>query len=168
MEASMKAWEHRKIPFADRVQMYTRADELSGCHIFIGRKDSYGYAQIKDCGKAVLLHRWIWERHNGAIPDGKHVLHKCDVRCCINPQHLFIGTHQDNMTDKKSKGRAALNIPRGEKHKRPMAKVTEAQVTEIKNLLKRGYRQADIARDFNVSRNLISEIRLGKTWTHVP
>lgn len=159
----MKPWEYRNISFEERVRMNIRKDSNTGCHIFEGRRDGHGYGQIKDKGKAVLVHRWIWQRANG--PTEQHVLHTCDNPSCVNIDHLFIGTHADNMADMAAKGRT--NPPRGYAHKRPMAKLTNEKVTEIKSLLARGYRQSDIATDYGVSRQIISDIFLGKTWRHI-
>ena len=159
----MKAWEYRLIPFAERVRMNIRVDSNTGCHEFEGRKDSHGYGQLKDKGKTVLVHRWIWQRKNG--PTDQQVLHKCDNPGCVNLDHLFIGTHKDNMADMAAKGRT--NPPRGYAHKRPMAKLTNEKVVEIKALLARGYKQSDIAKDFQVSRNIICDIANGHTWRHI-
>ena len=162
----MKSWEYRKISFADRVFMHIEIDEVTGCHEFRGRKDGHGYGQIKNKGHGVLVHRWIWEQRHGSLSMDQQVLHKCDNPGCVNLDHLFLGDHATNMADKAAKGRSK-NVPRGFAHKRPMAKVTQAQVIEIKALLARGYRQADVARDFRLSRQLVSDISLGKTWKHV-
>ena len=162
----MKSWEYRRISFADRVRMHIEINTLTGCHEFTGRKDGSGYGQLKDKGKGVLVHRWMWQQAHGPIPQGRNILHRCDNPACVNLEHLFIGDHAANMADKAAKGRSK-NVPRGFSHKRPMAKVTQAQVLEIRALLARGYRQADIARDFGLSRQLVSDISLGKTWAHL-
>lgn len=161
----MQPWEYRHISFADRVKIFTHP-VASGCHEFRGRRNTGGYGQMKDSGKAILVHRWVWEQINGAITDGIQVLHKCDNPCCVNPDHLFLGTHLDNMKDKAKKGRSK-NVPRGAAHPRHWAKVTTEQVVLIKERLRSGERQIDIAREIGVSPNLISEIKLGKTWAHV-
>lgn len=160
----MKAWQYRGMTIQERIDSFTVVDDKTGCHVYSGRKDSYGYAQVKDGPKAVLLHRWVYINAHGDIGD-LHVLHKCDNRSCINIDHLFLGTHAENMKDMKEKKRC--NPPTGFSHKRPMAKLTNEQVIEIKNLLQRGYKQADIARDFKVSRQIISDISLNKTWQHI-
>lgn len=161
----MKAWQWRKVPVTDRVFGRSVIDE-NGCHIFTGPKDGKGYGQIRYEGKAWRVHRWVYQHVNGPIPEGMGVLHKCDVPACINTAHLFLGTQKENMQDCADKKRA--NKPSGYKHKRPMAKVTDSDVEKIKQLLARGYRQCDIAKDFSVSRQIISDIALGKTWAHIP
>jgi hypothetical protein len=71
--------------------------------------DQRGHGQIRIDGKAVLTHRFSWELHNGPIPDGLLVLHRCDNRPCVRPDHLFLGTHKDNTLDAMSKGRMVLH-----------------------------------------------------------
>lgn len=76
------------------------------CLLWTGRKSKDGYGKINRKGKTLSAHRYSWTLVNGPIPEGLFVLHKCDVPTCINPDHLFLGTHQDNMDDMKNKGRA--------------------------------------------------------------
>ena len=84
---------------------------MSNCIIWEGRTWSQGrYGCLYVNGKTVLAHRYAWENVNGKIPDGLIVCHKCDNGLCINPNHLFIGTHKDNMQDCSRKGR--LNTAR--------------------------------------------------------
>jgi hypothetical protein len=77
----------------------------SGCWIWEGTTNSQGYGSITIKGKEKKAHRVSWELFNGPIPKGLLVLHKCDTPACINPHHLFLGTHRDNIQDCIKKGR---------------------------------------------------------------
>ncbi|WP_198527626.1 HNH endonuclease signature motif containing protein [Xanthomonas sp. SHU 199] len=78
----------------------------AGCWLWIGRMSTNGYGRIGiGRNKQYRAHRISWEHHFGPIPDGMYVCHKCDVRSCINPDHLFIGTAKDNARDREAKGR---------------------------------------------------------------
>lgn len=74
------------------------------CWLFSGYVDPSGYGRIFVDGKAERAHRVAWILANGPIPDGKYVCHRCDVKRCINENHLFLGTHDDNMADAAAKG----------------------------------------------------------------
>jgi hypothetical protein len=130
----------------------------SGCWIWIGglRENGYGYHAFN--GKKEQAHRISWEIYKGPIPQGKFVLHKCDVRPCVNPDHLFIGTQKDNIQDCIQKGR----IANGERIGNSL--LTEDQVSKIKND-HRSYRV--IAKDFHVEATAIFRIKHGITWKHI-
>lgn len=81
-----------------------------GCHLWLGATDSSGYGAVMVSGSrkgrtVKSTHRLAWENAFGPIPNDRQVLHKCDIPSCINPEHLFLGTHKDNMQDAKAKGR---------------------------------------------------------------
>ena len=88
----------------------------SGCHIWMGTVINSGYGHIRIYGKTKLAHRASWEAKNGSIPKGQQVLHKCDVKLCINPNHLFTGSQKENMADMHNKGRSAGGVKVGHKH----------------------------------------------------
>ena len=77
----------------------------TGCWNWTKRKVGIGYPHVHTRSGSARGHRVVWELWNGSIPDGMLVCHKCDNPGCCNPDHLFIGTHFDNMKDKENKGR---------------------------------------------------------------
>lgn len=91
-------------PFKRLLSNY-KVDTSTGCWLWQGHKYSNGYGAIKKFGKMVLAHRFSYELHKGPIPKNLCVMHSCDTRNCINPEHLSLGTHQDNMSDAAAKGR---------------------------------------------------------------
>ena len=99
--------------------------------------------------------------HNGPIPSGQCVLHRCDQPSCVNPAHLFLGTHGENAADRNQKGRQA----RGVRHH--SAKLTNKHVIEIRHRLALGHKRRHVARDFAVSKQTIDRVVNRQTWRHV-
>lgn len=143
----------------------------SGCHEFSGCRLPNGYGKVTRDGKTWLAHRLAWAVHKGEIPDGLCVLHRCDNRCCINIDHLFLGTRVDNMQDMIAKGRARFTgftspnyrgpTPKhGERNGR--AKLTIDQVQQIRQC--RGEIARDLAPRFNVSVATVQRILSGNGW----
>jgi hypothetical protein len=89
----------------DKIERYSTPVPECGCWLWTGSVDKSGYGTTKLDGKWRTMHRLSWEYHNGQIPKGLQVLHKCDVPSCINPEHLFLGTQKDNVHDGIRKGR---------------------------------------------------------------
>lgn len=109
--------------------------------------------------KADERHHRYWTLHKGDIPDGLNVLHRCDTPCCVNPEHLFIGTQTENIHDMERKNRSYH--PAGEKHGRAI--LTEQQVREIRAApTTRG-----LAEKYGVSKHLIKYARRAGTWKTV-
>ena len=77
----------------------------TGCHLWVGSVNHAGYGTTRRDGKFIRVHRAAWEAERGSVPAGLHVLHRCDVPSCVNVEHLFLGTHAENMADRDSKGR---------------------------------------------------------------
>lgn len=134
---------------------YAKADS---CWEFAGALNSDGYGSFGMGGKVIGSHRAAWIFAKGKIPAGKHVLHRCDNPSCCNPNHLFLGSHIDNMRDRRAKDR----IPRGECAGN--AKLTEAQVREIRSA---SGAQRAIGRRYGISGPQVHMIRSRKSWAHV-
>lgn len=89
----------------DAAGFWAMVVKTEGCWEWTGAKFKTGYGAVNIGHRIVTTHRRSWELTNGPIPEGLFVLHHCDNRPCVRPDHLFLGTHQDNMTDMVSKGR---------------------------------------------------------------
>lgn len=172
--------------------------ELGKCWLWTAGTLSNGYGCFSMFGRMRRPHRVSWLIHNGIIPKGAGfhgtcVLHKCDNRSCVNPEHLFLGTITDNVRDMEAKGRSYhpsgdqngirkhpevlkrgkehywhINshlMPRGSKCKQ--AKLNEEQVRQIRLLRKEGFSRFDLAVKFSVSASLIQKIVHNDIWKHV-
>ncbi len=151
-------------PAIDRFNKYVRK-EPNGCWIWTGGGcSSTGYGTFLIKGDRPIIrtpaHRASYELHVGPIQEGMNVCHKCDVRRCVNPDHLFIGTPKDNTQDMISKGRK----PIGSEMK--CAKLTEAMIPQIIAMC-RERPQLHVAKELSVSPMTISLIVNNKTWKHV-
>lgn len=93
------------LPRPSFIEAHTMPVTESGCWIWTGAIQGKGYGYTRFEFRAYKAHRLSWLAHRGAIPAGQLVLHRCDVRSCVNPDHLFLGTHADNMRDMRAKGR---------------------------------------------------------------
>ena len=142
-----------KAKFLERVEKSSR-----GCWLWMGSKVHNGYGQLMFSGKMWRAHRLSWAFEFGAIPAGCQILHKCDNRDCVNPKHLYTGTHQDNMEDMTKRNRQA----KGSRH--GVSKLTENQALEIKASLLGGCKSKDIAHKYNLTPSTVSHIKTGRTW----
>lgn len=143
--------------FLNSVQIGT----VSECWRWVGPIDSEGYGRI-NTGKTEKAHRFSYLAFHGKIDPSKIVCHKCDNPPCVNPHHLFLGTHADNNMDCISKGRAKHSY--GEGHY--LAKLTSKDVLMIKKLLATRSKRS-IAKQFGVSDKSISNIGNNRTWKHL-
>jgi len=132
---------------------------LSDCWYFRGSRNKHGYGAIKN----KKAHRVSYELFFGLIPHGKMVLHKCDVRNCVNPDHLFLGTQDDNMKDAKAKGRLRPNSMCGEDH--PMAKLNLVKIKEMISLRSEtNTSYKEIGKQFNISTMSAYRAIKGISW----
>jgi hypothetical protein len=134
----------------------------SGCWLWRGnikpddKKGGGGYGLFKDNYLQKRAHRIAYELYCDEIPTTLQVLHKCDVRCCVNPEHLYLGTHEDNMRD----------IVIRKRHRKHRAKVTPTQVDEIRARYRAGgILQRDLAEEYELTQSHVSAIILRKNWS---
>jgi hypothetical protein len=135
----------------------------SGCWIWVKKTMPFGYGVIGFRYQRKLAHRASWEAFRGPIPRGMHVLHRCNIPQCVNPDHLYLGTSIENCRD-----RIAINtqfrIPPMHGERSPHAKVTDDIVLEIRRSKETC---AALAARFSISDANVSAIRSHLTWKHV-
>jgi hypothetical protein len=144
--------------------------KTDGCWIWTGHTTTTGYGVIYCRSHNLLAHRLAYEFTFGSIPDGLEVLHRCDVRTCVAPHHLFVGTQQDNMRDMVTKMRnmhvsRPETLARGERQH--LARLTEISVREIRMRAQTGESLRGLAREFGVQHWTIQSVVKRITWKHV-
>lgn len=151
-------------PIADRFWPKVDKNGPNGCWIWTAATDGNGYGNLgrgrggDGCEKA---HRVSYMLANGSIPDGMFVLHRCDNKLCVNPDHLFHGTHLDNMRDMTEKGRGRGNFHSGEAH--GTCVLSSVDVATIRSMRASGSLLREIAWRFSISMAHVSAICRGKS-----
>jgi hypothetical protein len=157
-----------KLSIAKRLAKYSSRNDSSGCLEWHGYKDVYGYGVLlvstDGIQKNKKAHRLSYEQKYGEIEVGKLVCHRCDVRNCIEPTHLYLGTAADNNKDMMLKGRYRSGKQNNNGEKNPNAKLTIKQVDSIKVLFQYGITQKQIANSLSLHRSTIQRIASGKNW----
>jgi hypothetical protein len=156
----------------------SKLSNTSDCIEWSLSKDKNGYGKTKLNGKSMQAHRLAWIAYNGDIPHNLLVCHSCDNPSCINPNHLFLGTSQDNMTDKMKKGRYRggpifwnSNNGNSGNHRyygslHHNAKLADDKIPIIKDMIDKGYSCVYIAKSYGVSDVVIGRIKHGLAWKH--
>ena len=147
---------------------------MTECVLWDKAISSTGYGQKWHKGRMVAAHRWAYEQANGVIPDGLWVLHQCDVKRCVNPDHLYLGTVKDNTRDAVQRGQIATGKRHGSKTKpdafprgscRPNSKLTVEQVQEIRELFQpKKWTLQKIADKYGVSISTVSRVIRGDSY----
>ena len=132
----------------------------NGCWNCISHgKDNYGYPFSTLNKKQDRIYRHYYRLYNGNIPKGSVIRHTCDNKLCINPEHLVIGTHKDNVMDRVSRGRSAIGTMNGR------SKLTNVDVLQILNDTNTS--KMKLARRYGIDPKVIRDIKSGKTWKSV-
>lgn len=151
----------RKTPLMQRFWTKVQIPETpDGCWLWTASTNTSGYGQIiNDFGKMKLASHISYEIYNGAIPDRLQVLHTCDNPLCVNPNHLWLGTHADNMQDRHDKGRDSM---RKGHPSHPHRKMTKENIQRAKELYQNGMTQKEIAILMGVHKMTINRAIAGK------
>jgi hypothetical protein len=140
----------QKRPLIDRFNERYTPVPGSGCWLWTAALTAPdGYGSLMQDGKRILAHRFSWEYHNSLIPEGLCVLHKCDVKSCVNPDHLYVGTIKDNSIDAIKRDRFKY-------------KIKNAELPQLFDLKAYGFLYKEIAEMYKVSIETIQSIMIGK------
>lgn len=137
-------------------RFWSKVDKSGECWLWTACLSSNGYGQFKPVShRRQKAHRFVWELTHGQIPNGLCVCHHCDHPSCVNPAHLFLGTHGENMADRDHKGRQS----------RSPKKLTDADVLAIRSDIRN---QRRIATDYGIDQTSVSHIKRRITWGWLP
>ena len=128
----------------------------SGCWLWFGAVNGTGYGRLRVNGTREMAHRFSWRFHNGEIPTGLQLCHRCDNRACVNPQHLFLGTQKQNVADMIAKKRRA-NAAKGAGNIKLRLDQVAAIIIDKRSSLK-------VAAEYGISDGHIRRIRRDGGW----
>ncbi len=149
----------KHIPLAQRFEKYVIKTET--CWLWTGATNT-GYGRLRILGKDLWAHRVAWEQANATtVPDGMQVCHACDVRNCVRPDHLFVGTAADNKHDAMAKRRHVFGV------RHHAAKLSEDDVVAVRRLRLDGVNWCALARRFGVTRMALKSAVARRSWKHV-
>ena len=152
-------WKSKRVPA--EIRFWPKVDKsssLDGCWLWTGAKSPLGYGKFYLPDGTTQAHRFSWTLVNGPVPHGMYICHHCDNPPCVNPNHLFIGDHYDNMADMSIKGRSQ----HGEKQWN--SKLSASDVIEI---FKSTDLQRTVAERYGITQGTVSSIKSGAKWKRV-
>lgn len=135
-----------------RLDHHSMPEPNSGCLLWIAGVNNKGYGVLSIGPKALKAHRVAWAHRHGPIPSGLQVCHKCDVPSCININHLFLGTNQDNALDMIAKGR------------KPVQSLVPEDAIAIYHSTESS---ASLSEKYGVDRSLITRIKAKRSWKRI-
>ncbi len=141
------------------MKIFTWKVTETNCWICTSHKaDKYGYVQLIINNLRTSAHRYVFSLYNGEIPKGMIIRHKCDMTLCINPDHLELGTHQDNVRDRVERGRSASGVNNGR------SKLSEQNVRDIR-MSNDSF--LNLSKIYGVDQKTIKSVKNYETWKHV-
>lgn len=154
-------WRLTTVPVVPRLEAQSTPEPNTGCLLWFGRADVGGYGRLRVNGRETRATRAALEAAGVVVPKGAWVLHRCDQPACVNPAHLFVGTHAENMADMVRKDRQS----RGALHAR--ARLTVADVRRMRSLFAAGETVRSLIGLFSVKASCVRAVVARQTWRHV-
>ena len=146
----------------NRIEKYVERIPEAGCWLWIGSTNNRGYGKIYLDGKLQLAHRAAYNLFKGDIAAEMVICHICDVKCCVNPYHLYQGSQRDNVRDSKARGQMAVGARNGN------AKLTADQIREIRSMSNTSnLTKSEIGKLFGIARITVQQITSGRRWPSV-
>lgn len=150
-------------------RFWSKVDRTGDCWEWKGARNQSGYGWFSVGSRLRRAHRIAYELTVGPVPSGMNVLHSCDNRACVRPEHLRVGTQRDNMADMDSRNRRFSpfrgQVQAGESNRQ--ARLSEDDVREIRRLREAGGSLRDIAAQYGVSETNVCGIARRRFWAHV-
>lgn len=141
----------------ERLENKSIPEPNSGCWLWLAGLDTHGYGSLSIGRTKVLAHRLSFATHKGPIPSGAYVLHTCDNRACINPDHLWLGTHADNMRDMAAKRRNVTYPGTSNVNAKLTPDVARAIFADPR-------RSGQISRQYGICPSTVRRIKTGRLW----
>lgn len=141
-----------------RIEERSELVPIAGCRVWTGYSTQDGYGRMRVNGHMQMTHRVAYELAYGQVPDGLMICHRCDVRSCCNPHHLFTGTNAENMVDMVAKGRQSSGA------NRPDAKLDRAKVGAMRAGRAQGKTIRLLAAEFGVGKSTVEQVVNYKKW----
>ena len=148
-------------PVISRNEFLEKVEKTDGCWIWRGAYKGQGYGAVCYNGEMDAAHRMAYRLFVGEIPEGLFVCHHCDVRGCVRPDHLFVGTCKDNLRDMARKGRSTRGV------RNTQAKLTDAQILELRQRYLAGESPRLLAKAYGISRSNVWNIGSRQSWKHL-